>query len=77
MILVSLSIFGVGFCTNAGVNRILFAKCTVTWDVIDAINRLQRPGGLEDQSAAGQHMMHDMRSGAAFAARKFYAQRNL
>ncbi|CAO3695062.1 unnamed protein product [Umbelopsis ramanniana] len=44
---------------------------------VDAINRLQRPGGLEDQSAAGQHMMHDMRSGAAFAARKFYAQRNL
>ncbi|KAI8581812.1 hypothetical protein K450DRAFT_231284 [Umbelopsis ramanniana AG] len=44
---------------------------------IDAINRLQRPGGLDDQSAAGAHMMHDMRSGAALAARKFYAQRNL
>ncbi|KAG2185634.1 hypothetical protein INT44_002427, partial [Umbelopsis vinacea] len=42
---------------------------------IDAINRLQRPGGLDDQSAAGS--MHDMRSGAALAARKFYAQRNL
>ena len=50
---------------------------TGTLYAIDAINRLQRPGGLEDQSVAGQHMMHDMRSGSAFAARKFYAQRNL
>jgi hypothetical protein len=42
---------------------------------VDSINRLQRPGGLEDQSAAGSHI--GVHSEASFAARKFYAQRNL
>ncbi|GAB5593551.1 Endoplasmic reticulum transmembrane protein 3 [Umbelopsis nana] len=42
---------------------------------IDSINRLQRPGGLEDQSASNHHI--GMHSEVAFAARKFYAQRNL
>ncbi|CAM0136822.1 unnamed protein product [Umbelopsis sp. WA50703] len=44
---------------------------------IDAVNRLQRPGGIDDQSASSSYMMHDIRSESTFAARKFYAQRNL
>ncbi|KAH8549125.1 B-cell receptor-associated protein 31-like-domain-containing protein [Umbelopsis sp. PMI_123] len=55
--------------------KIIFVFVLVLF--IDAVNRLQRPGGLDDQSAANSHLMHDMRTEAAFAARKFYAQRNL
>ncbi|KAJ2961140.1 hypothetical protein NQZ79_g3586 [Umbelopsis isabellina] len=44
---------------------------------IDAVNRLQRPGGIDDQSASSNYMMHDVRTESTFAARKFYAQRNL
>jgi Bap31/Bap29 transmembrane region len=74
MILVSFYFFWCRIPGCCRCQRIMLAKVP---NFIDAINRLQRPGGLDDQSASGAHMMHDMRSGAALAARKFYAQRNL
>ncbi|KAG2183626.1 hypothetical protein INT43_006634 [Umbelopsis isabellina] len=49
----------------------------ITWPLVDAVNRLQRPGGIDDQSASSNYMMHDVRTESTFAARKFYAQRNL